>query len=203
MTSEERAVPRERAVAALRAAFQDAHLSGWQVGVGHIADSEEFAGRVADAIEVHPDAKAALAAWLITDRAIDAQRIVREALAATSESQPQAGLRIPVAAIERVAIAYDDMWDSADDDGILDTNKVKAMDAAVDALLAHTAKPRKPRIVCTCGHALSSHRQDPVDPWATEKCKTCGCSAFLNRDDRRQGDWDQDDLDAQAGGNFV
>jgi hypothetical protein len=43
--------------------------------------------------------------------------------------------------------------------------------------------PRKPMIRCTCGHALSSHRQDPVDVWANERCKTCGCAAFLNEDE--------------------
>jgi hypothetical protein len=44
---------------------------------------------------------------------------------------------------------------------------------------------------CTCGHVLSSHRQDPIDVWATERCKTCGCAAFNNRDDdKMQGDDD-------------
>jgi hypothetical protein len=44
---------------------------------------------------------------------------------------------------------------------------------------------------CTCGHVLSPHRQDPIDVWATERCKTCGCAAFNNRDDdKMQGDDD-------------
>ena len=35
-------------------------------------------------------------------------------------------------------------------------------------------------IRCVCGHALSSHRQDPVDQWVAERCKTCGCAGFEN-----------------------
>ena len=49
-----------------------------------------------------------------------------------------------------------------------------------------TTRSDRPRIVCSCGHAFSSHRQDPVDPWATERCKTCGCAAFYDREDERR-----------------
>jgi len=53
------------------------------------------------------------------------------------------------------------------------------------------AAARRNAVTCTCGHAFSSHRQDPTDPWATERCKTCGCSAFY--DGRRTEEWDNDD----------
>jgi hypothetical protein len=43
---------------------------------------------------------------------------------------------------------------------------------------------------CTCGHALSSHRQDPDDVWANEKCKTCRCASF--DDGRKTVMWDDD-----------
>lgn len=55
-------------------------------------------------------------------------------------------------------------------------------------------------IRCTCGHALSSHRQDPVDPWISERCVTCGCAGFDNRDDwKRQSRDDEDDRSKTEG----
>lgn len=60
--------------------------------------------------------------------------------------------------------------------------------------------------MCTCGHAWSSHRQDPVDVWVTERCKTCGCAGFDNIQDHRpqlSDDQELDDMDAMASGNFV
>lgn len=38
---------------------------------------------------------------------------------------------------------------------------------------------------CTCGHVQSSHRPDPDDVWVRDRCKTCGCATFDNRDDHR------------------
>jgi hypothetical protein len=46
-----------------------------------------------------------------------------------------------------------------------------------------------PLVQCDCGHAFSSHREDTTDPWATIRCKTCGCAGFQNRDEAAmQGD---------------
>jgi len=42
---------------------------------------------------------------------------------------------------------------------------------------------RHARLICTCGHVYSSHRQETVAPFMEERCKTCGCAAFNNRDD--------------------
>jgi hypothetical protein len=58
----------------------------------------------------------------------------------------------------------------------------------------------RPAIECTCGHALSSHRQDSADPWVTERCKTCGCAGFLNvQDTRPQQSNDDDEFAALSG----
>jgi hypothetical protein len=49
-------------------------------------------------------------------------------------------------------------------------------------------------IQCVCGHALSSHRQDPDDPWVEQRCVTCGCAGFENRDEAKmQGDEPEDE----------
>ncbi len=53
-------------------------------------------------------------------------------------------------------------------------------------------------ITCTCGHALSSHRQDPEDPYVTERCVTCGCAAFLNRDEEKMQSRDDEDPTPEA-----
>lgn len=57
-------------------------------------------------------------------------------------------------------------------------------DAAIERALERAeGRPRAPR--CVCGHALSSHRNDPVDPYISERCIYCRCAAFDNRDDAR------------------
>jgi hypothetical protein len=40
----------------------------------------------------------------------------------------------------------------------------------------------------------SSHRPDPIDPYISERCQTCGCAAFLNRDERKMQASDPDEV---------
>jgi hypothetical protein len=61
------------------------------------------------------------------------------------------------------------------------------LDAAAATKFYRSLHKRHP-VRCTCGHAFSSHRQDPVDVWATERCKTCGCAGFQNRDEPMQSE---------------
>lgn len=61
-------------------------------------------------------------------------------------------------------------------------------DAAI-ARAFERAEARKHAPRCVCGHAHSSHRNDPVDPYISERCIYCRCAAFDNRDGARmQGD---------------
>lgn len=56
-----------------------------------------------------------------------------------------------------------------------------------------TERPSNRGPWCTCGHVFRSHQQDPVDPWVAQRCKTCGCAGFENRDEARMQSHDEEE----------